>query len=208
LHADNPVTPVPRLVLASGSPRRRQLLANLGVRFEVIVPEVDEIPVPGEPPSAFVRRVAREKGESVVRQTGGAVLSADTVVAIDARILGKPDNMAAARAMLEALSGREHVVYTAVRLEVVPDAKTFESLDRTRVSFRKIDSDEITDCLGKEDVLDKAGAYAIQGYAGRWVSRIAGNYSNVVGLPLPVTFGLLCRAGLIREKAARKGRLS
>jgi septum formation protein len=140
--------------------------------------------------------MAREKGVRAAARAGNApVLSADTVVAIDGRILGKPADLPGARTMLEALSGREHSVFTGVVLRVSRD-EIFEEVDETRVWFDPLDDEALRVCLGQDGILDKAGAYAIQGAAGAFVPAIRGNYSNVVGLPLPVVFGLLGRAVL------------
>lgn len=190
-----------RIVLASASPRRRELLAVFGFDFEVLIPSVDETPFEGESPPDYALRTAEDKGRNVSSRVPTAiVLSADTVVSIDQRILGKPGRDAStARAMLRALSGRVHSVYTAVVvIDSLKDA-LFREVDETRVWFRDLDDSEIGDYIRTEDVTDKAGAYAIQGSAGGFIPRIQGNYSNVVGLPLPITYALLERAsGLIR----------
>jgi len=183
------------LILASGSPRRRQLMAALGVTFSVVVPEVREAPLDGETPVDFARRAAQEKGGDIARRASADfVLSADTVVSIDGKILGKPPDLATAADMLRSLSGRVHSVYTAVTV-IRRDGASFGEVDQTRVWFRELAEGEIDRYVRTEAVMDKAGAYAIQGSARRFVPRIAGNYTNVVGLPLPVVFDLLKRAG-------------
>jgi nucleoside triphosphate pyrophosphatase len=182
------------LILASQSPRRRELLAVLGFPFTVIPSSIDEVPSSGEGPETFVVRVAREKGMEVAsRVSHSVVLSADTVVTIDDEILGKPANEADAISMLRRLSGRDHLVLTAVTLVNQPKQQTLEGLERTRVWFTDLTDEEILDYVRRENVYDKAGAYAIQGYAGVYIPKIEGNYSNVMGLPLPLVHQLLCR---------------
>jgi septum formation protein len=180
------------LVLASQSPRRRELLALLGLPFRVQPAAVDETPHPGEAPDVYVARTAAEKARAV---SGPAVLAADTAVVLDGSILGKPVDRDDARSMLERLSGREHSVLTAVALRrgdaawavTVCTAVTFDRLDRTRIDAY----------LASDEPWDKAGAYGIQGLAGAFVRSLAGSYSNVVGLPLVETRELLLAAGLL-----------
>jgi septum formation protein len=172
------------------------LLGALGVSFRIVVPDIQEVAGPGERAAGFVLRMAREKGDDVAPRAAGApVLSADTVVELDGRILGKPSGFGEAREMLGALSGREHSVFTGVVLRI-PDRCSFEEVVETRVWFDELDEAGIGRCLEQEGVLDKAGAYAIQGVAGSFVPAIRGSYSNVVGLPLAVVFDMLDRAGL------------
>lgn len=180
------------LVLASQSPRRKELLEVLGIPFSVIVSTADETARPGELPEAYVVRVARAKGmEVAARVSDSVVLSADTVVTIDGEILGKPLDRDDATCMLEKLSGREHVVLTAVCVIDQSSGGMREGLDRTRVWFIPMTHAQILDYIDREDVLDKAGAYAIQGFASVYVSKIEGSYSNVMGLPLAVVWDLL-----------------
>jgi len=182
------------LVLASQSPRRKELLAVLGFPFKVIPAAIDEIPKAGEDPETFVVRVAREKGlEVAARVTQSVVLSADTVVTIDGDILGKPSDAADAARMLRQLSGRKHAVLTAICVIDQLKNRTLEGLDRTDVWFDELTDTQIHDYIQRENVMDKAGAYAIQGYAGVFIPKIEGNYFNVMGLPLPLTYQLLCR---------------
>ncbi|HLH31244.1 MAG TPA: nucleoside triphosphate pyrophosphatase [Terriglobia bacterium] len=182
------------LVLASQSPRRRELLAILGYEFSVAPSSIDEAPEPGETPETYVVRVARDKGMEVAsRVSDSVILSADTVVTIDGEILGKPADKDDAVRMLRKLSGREHSVYTAVTIINQRKRETLEDLERTRVWFKTLTDDEILDYIRREDVFDKAGAYAIQGYAGVYIPKIEGNYFNVMGLPLPLVHQLLCR---------------
>ncbi len=182
------------LVLASQSPRRRELLSILGLPFTVTPPSIDEAPFQGETPEAFVRRMAREKAAEVAsRVSQSVVLSADTVVAIGGEILGKPIDEHDAVRMLRKLSGRNHWVFTAVVVVNQLRKETHEGLDRTRVWFKSMSDEDIRDYLRRENVFDKAGAYAIQGYAGVYIPKIEGNYFNVMGLPLPLVHELLCR---------------
>ena len=182
------------LILASQSPRRKELLAILGYPFDVVPSAIDETPMAGEDPETFVVRVARDKGVEVAsRVTQSIVISADTVVTIDNEILGKPVDEDDAVRMLRRLSGREHSVLTAVTIVNQPKQETLSGLERTRVWFSPLSDEQIVDYVRRENVFDKAGAYAIQGYAGVYIPRIEGNYFNVVGLPLPLVHQLLCR---------------
>ena len=180
------------LILASQSPRRRELLRVLGLPFVVEVPQVDETPHAGEAPDVYAARVAREKGEAVAtRHPEARVLSADTVVVVEDEILGKPVNREDAIRMLSKLSGRPHEVYTAVCLVNKTRGPFQEGLDRTRVWFSPMSSEQIREYVEKEDVLDKAGAYAIQGFASVYIPKIEGSYSNVMGLPLALVWKFL-----------------
>ena len=182
------------LVLASQSPRRKELLAILGVPFSVMPSSIAEVPAAGETPEEFVVRVAREKGMEVAsRVSRSVILSADTVVTLDGEILGKPGSTQDAVRMLQKLSGRDHWVYTAVTMVNQPKKETLEGMERTRVWFNPLTDAQILDYIRRENVLDKAGAYAIQGYAGVYIPKIEGNYFNVMGLPLPLVQELLCR---------------
>jgi septum formation protein len=184
----------PSLVLASQSPRRRELLGILGIPFEVIPADIAEVPGSGESPEQFVVRAAREKGvEVAARVSNSVVLSADTVVTIDGLILGKPEDEAHAIRMLQQLSGRQHMVYTAVCVIDQIHGAMHEALEKTDVWFEGMTEAEIIDYVRREDVLDKAGAYAIQGFASVYISKIKGNYGNVMGLPLPVVHDFLSR---------------
>jgi len=180
------------LVLASQSPRRKELLEVLGRPFSIVVPGIDESPREGESPEDYVVRVAREKALDVAsRVKQSIVLSADTVVIIDGEILGKPRDRADAIRMLTKLSGRDHLVLTAVCvINQVKDGMR-EGLDKTEVSFKELTLSEIESYVGRENVMDKAGAYAIQGFASVFIPRISGSYSNVMGLPLALVYELL-----------------
>jgi len=166
----------------------------LGYPFTVIPSSIDEIPSPGEEPEIFAVRVAREKGMEVAsRVSQSVIISADTVVTIDSEILGKPTGEEDAVRMLRKLSGRDHWVLTAITLINQPKRETLEGLDRTRVWFSPLTDEQILDYIRRDNVYDKAGAYAIQGYAGVYIPRIEGNYFNVMGLPLPLVHQFLCR---------------
>jgi septum formation protein len=190
-----------RLVLASASPRRRELLAQLGVPFDVVVSDVPETPRPGECAEAFARRAARDKAAEVARcRPETLVLAADTVVVVDGVILGKPRDRADARRMLEALSGRSHEVLTAVAL-IGPGHDARDLVVRSTVEFRPLAAPEIERYLDSAEPYDKAGGYAIQGAAQRFVLSVCGSYTNVVGLPVDEVRELL-RRHLPARKAA------
>ncbi len=181
------------LILASASPRRRDLLAARGVRFEVVPSSVEETPRPGEPPEAFAQRIAREKACDVARhRPGTCVLAADTVVIAGASLFGKPADRDDARRMLRALSGRAHRVLTAVAF-VDADGHLAETAVESEVEFRRLTSGEIEAYLDSGEPFDKAGAYAIQGLAQEFVTRVRGSYSNVIGLPMDEVLELLRR---------------
>lgn len=186
----------PRLVLASASPRRRELLAGLGVGFEVYPVHADESPLPGEAPADLALRLARDKARAARRALGAGppVLAADTVVALDGQVFGKPADAAEAAAMLAALSGRAHRVYTAVSLAA--DGREDDAVSESLVRFRPLSAAEIEAYVATGEPMDKAGAYAVQGLGGIFVEHLEGSYSGVVGLPLFETAALLARAGL------------
>jgi septum formation protein len=175
-----------KLILASASPRRAEILRSAGMQFSVLSSAVDETPMPGEAPQELVRRVALAKGELVAARAIGpaVVIAADTIVALDGAILGKPRTSDDARQMLEKLSGRTHSVITGVALIRLPDVERREFVEATQVHFASISKDEIVKYLSSGEPFDKAGAYAIQGLGGRFIPRIDGCYFNVVGLPL------------------------
>ncbi len=185
-----------KLVLASQSPRRRELLALLGIPFEVVYSNVNESPRPGEAPADFVARTARDKGTAVAKRISDAViLSADTIVSLDGGIFGKPRDTDDAVRMLQLLSGRQHSVLTAVSVIDSSSGERSEDIAETKVWFRELDREIIDEYVKREDLLDKAGAYAIQGFASVFIPRIEGNYPNVMGLPLPLTYDLLTHHG-------------
>ncbi len=191
------------LVLGSASPRRAELLRRLGVEFSVQASDIPEVPAAGESAADFARRAAREKALAVARATANTwVLAADTVVVVDGEIMGKPADAADARRMLSRLSGRVHHVVTGIAL-VGPDGLLREELAvDSAVQFRLLAGDEIDAYVASGDPLDKAGAYAIQGGASRFVHRVTGSYTNVVGLPLDEVRDLLQRHGLLRPTPA------
>jgi septum formation protein len=190
-----------RVVLASQSPRRRELLASVGVSVEVRPSATDESVLPGESPDAYVRRLAREKAEAVPAEAGELVLAADTAVVLGREILGKPRDDADAHRMLRALSGSTHVVLTGVHARVHPASGAGSRSETIAVSsavrFISLSEERIAWYVATGEPLDKAGAYAVQGAGGSLVRGIAGSVSNVVGLPLAETLALLGRLGLV-----------
>jgi septum formation protein len=192
------------LILASASPRRRELLAQAGLDFVVHPADIDETPLPGEPAAAYVQRLAIEKAQAVCAHRAAAhpdtpftVLAADTAVVLPdtGAILGKPISPADAARMLALLSGRTHAVMTGVAaVHSARPARTVSDVEITHVTFNLITPDEIDDYVATSEPLDKAGAYAIQGYAARWIPRIEGDYSNVVGLPIARAVALIAEA--------------
>ena len=186
------------IYLASGSPRRRELLRQIGVSFQVFGADLDETALQGESPLAYVSRLAEAKasmGWERSRDSGGApVLAADTAVVLDGRILGKPANMNDAIAMLLGLSGRTHEVLTAVALRTTAGSQA--KVSRSTVTFRSIDPSEACAYWETGEPSDKAGAYAIQGYAAVFIMDLKGSYSGVMGLPLFETAALLKAAGV------------
>ncbi len=190
--ATPPDAPGP-LILASASPRRRELLASLDLDFTVRPASVDETPNPGERPRDLVRRLAREKAEAGARN-GEWVLAADTIVVTEGEVLGKPADRTEARAMLKRLQGRWHLVLTGVALRP-PNGDTLHAVESTRVLFAELTPEQIDWYAETGEPDDKAGAYAVQGLGALFVSEIDGNYSNVVGLPLPTVRQLFEGAG-------------
>jgi septum formation protein len=221
-----------RLILASASPRRADLLRSAGIDFDVIHADVDESVLPGETPEQHVRRLADAKARAVLARVGARpVLGADTVVVVDGQILGKPRDDGDARRMLRLLSGRQHVVMTGVCLlsrdgpgpaeagydgrsqgpadhlrqgyggPPTPSAKAeaghYVHMTVTMVEFAALTDAEIDGYVASGEPADKAGAYAVQGLASRFVTRIDGSYSNVVGLPVDVVYRLCKLAGLL-----------
>jgi len=175
-----------RLILASASARRAEILRDAGYHFTVLSSAVDETPFSGEAPNDLVLRLAEAKAElAAARAVGPAILiAADTEVVLDGHIFGKPRSSDDARRMLEKLSGRTHAVLTGVCLIRLPDAERISFIETTLVTFASLSDEEITRYLATGEPHDKAGAYAIQGYAARYIPRIEGCYFNVVGLPL------------------------
>lgn len=181
-----------RLVLASSSPRRRELLTSAGFEFDVVAADIDERVRPGEPADRYVRRMAIEKADVIrARSELRPVVAADTIVVVDGDVLGKPENDADAVRMLSRLSGREHEVLTAVALWWPGAPEPDVTVERTRVWMRVIPPEEIAAAVASGEPRDRAGAYAIQGLASRWVTRIDGSYGTVVGLPVEAVDRLL-----------------
>lgn len=193
-----PVTAAAPLILASASPRRRELLGVIGIPYRVVPSRIEEVPRPGEPPRTFARRAAREKGDEVASRHGDAyVLSADTIVVAGGGILGKPADRDEAMRMLSLLQGRWHVVHTAVCLLRKRTAYVDGLCETTRVRFRPLTKEEISAYLRTGESEDKAGAYAAQGAGNLLIDRISGSFTNVVGLPMTQTLSMLQRAGLL-----------
>ena len=188
------------LVLASASPRRRELLTQAGFAFEVRPANIAEDLLAGEDPVSYVTRLAREKAEHIYRQlaphsgAGLVVLGADTTVTLDEHILGKPEDAADARRMLQLLAGRDHQVATGIA--VVSAAGRQATAEVTRVWFDPLTEQDMVSYIASGEPMDKAGAYAIQGRAACWIPRIAGCYFNVVGLPIARASALLREAGV------------
>jgi septum formation protein len=193
------------LILASASPRRRELLAQAGLDFVVEPAEIDETPLPGEGAAAYVQRLAIEKAQAVCARHAAeaetfTVLGADTAVVLtdppdSGTILGKPVSPDDAVRMLTLLSGRTHAVMTGVAaVHSARPARTVADVEITQVTFNLLTPQEIDDYVATGEPLDKAGAYAIQGYAARWIPRIEGDYGNVVGLPIARVIALLAEA--------------
>jgi septum formation protein len=188
------------LILASASPRRRELLAQAGLNFTAEAAELNEDRLPDEAAASYVQRLAVEKAQAIWARRRELdtpddpliVLGADTVVVSEGNVLGKPSNTADARRMLHLLSGRTHAVLTG--LAAVSRKGTISDVEITQVTFNVLNEREIADYIATGDPLDKAGAYAIQGYAARWIPRIEGCYFNVVGLPIARTIALLAEA--------------
>lgn len=182
-----------RLILASASPRRRELLRAAGFTFRARASPAEPLPRPEEQPAAFARRAARSKALSVARTSprGALVLAADTVVVAGGEILGKPIGHEDAARMLRKISGATHRVVTAVCLVQAPGRIRALRHETTFVRFRKLDASEIRDYLRSGEPFGKAGAYAIQGLASKFVTRIEGCYFNVVGLPVPLVYEML-----------------
>ena len=181
-----------RLVLASSSPRRRELLTSAGFAFDVVSADIDETVRPGETAETYVRRMAIEKAGAVrARSEGRPILAADTIVVVDGDVLGKPADDESATRMLARLSGREHQVLTSVAVWWPDAAEPDVTVEETRVWMRVIPQEEIAAVVASGEPRDRAGAYAIQGLASRWVTRIDGSYGTVVGLPVEAVDRLL-----------------
>ena len=185
----------PRVILASASPRRRDLLSLIGIVHEVQPADIDESFLAGETPAGYAERLARGKAHAVAgREPGAVVIGADTIVVLDDDILGKPRDGAEAAAMLRRLSGRSHTVITAVA--VARDARTESAVESVEVAFRVLTSADIVAYVATREPLDKAGAYGIQGYGATIVERVNGDYFSVMGLGLRRLVDLLARLGV------------
>jgi septum formation protein len=192
-----------KLILASASPRRAEILRNAGFEFDVRPADVDETLLPGESAEAYVQRVAASKArvaaKSLDANSGRAVvIGADTVVVADGRILGKPTDTDDARRMLRLLSGRQHDVLTGLSLFTVPKGVETVHVESTRVSFLPLSDEDIEDYLLTGEPFDKAGAYGIQRFGGRFISRVEGCYFNVMGLPISQVSAIISK--MQREK--------
>ena len=189
-----------KLILASSSPRRAEILRNAGIEFEVRPADVEEFSVPNESPEEMVVRLAQAKAGLVAREFGGGrdaviVLGADTAVVLDHKIFGKPGDAASARSMLEALSGRTHRVLTGISLLSIPNAAMRAAFESTEVTLAPLTHEEMEDYIRSGEPFDKAGGYAIQGRAGCYITRVEGCFFNVVGLPLARLYALLRSLG-------------
>ncbi len=193
-----------QVILGSGSPRRQQLLANLGIRLTIITPDIDETPLPHEPAEAYVERLARAKAQAAAQlhdpdgsgqggneseSTPYLVIAADTIVALDGDLLGKPADDAEATTMLTQLSGRTHHVHTGVA--VLAAGTVTSSVTTTEVQMVDLSTKDIAWYVATGEPADKAGAYGIQDQGGRFITQVKGNYQNVVGLPLTALDQLL-----------------
>jgi septum formation protein len=192
--------PESSLILASGSPRRRDLLSRLSVSFATVPAEIAETVRPGEPPREFAERLAREKAEAVVAQLGRTprrvVLGSDTIVVIGAEVLGKPRDPEHALALLRKLTGRTHLVITGIAVVESDSGRTRSRVVESRVTLRKAGEEELRDYVATGESLDKAGAYALQGEGRRFVASVEGSETNVIGLPLEETQAMLQDAGV------------
>ena len=191
-----------KLILASASERRAQILHGAGLSFSVVSSAIDETPYPGETPQQLVQRLANAKAELVAARAVGPsiIIAADTVVVLDGQILGKPRSTDDARRMLQLFSGRTHSVLTGVSLVRLPEIERRQFVETTLVHFAPLSRDEISRYLATEESFDKAGAYAIQGRAGRYIPRVEGCYFNIVGLPLSRTLAALQELGWTEEE--------
>jgi septum formation protein len=187
------------LILASGSPRRRELLARAGIHFEIQPADIPEVERPGEAPVAFAQRLAHAKATAIAKRIGAhpprLVLGADTIVVVDGDILGKPRDEEHAMEHLERLTGRCHSVVTAVALLASDTLHAREIAVESRVEMRGVPRDELAAYVATGESFDKAGGYAVQGGARSFVTKIVGSESNVIGLPIEETLDLLAEAG-------------
>jgi septum formation protein len=192
--------PASSLVLASGSPRRRELLSRLKVPFATVPAEIEETARPGEPPRELAERLAREKAESVAAQLGRTprrvVLGSDTIVVLGEEVLGKPRDPEHALALLRKLSSCTHLVLTGIAVVESDTGRARSRVVESRVTLRRADERELRDYVATGEPLDKAGAYALQGRGRRFVTDVEGSETNVIGLPLEETLAMLRDAGV------------
>lgn len=202
LPAEIPPQPDPMLILASGSPRRRALLAMAGFDFDVRIPAVDEAPLPAEAPDAMVMRLAVAKAGAVADTSPpeACILAADTTVVLDGEALGKPASEEEAAAMLLRLADRSHVVITAYALRPPWEPEPLSGTVTSHVTMRPITAGDAAAYAAGGEPLDKAGAYALQGEGGRFVAEVTGSRSNVIGLPIETIVPLLWRYGLASRR--------
>ncbi|WP_319381761.1 Maf family protein [Thiomicrorhabdus sp.] len=189
-----------KLYLASSSPRRQELLQQMGLSFQLVKAPVEEVALPGESPFSYVRRIAIEKAFDGFNKVEGKdcwVIGGDTAVVLNDKVLGKPRHAAEAIAMLQRLSANTHTVLSAV--SVVHDGEVFSAVNETRVEFAEIPEAEIKEIVASGEPMDKAGAYAIQGQAAKWIRCIDGSYSAVMGLPIYELNQLLRQANFYQE---------
>lgn len=173
------------IILASASPRRKEILENASVKFEVMASSIEELTLDGESPCQMVMRLACEKGMDIAsRQKNDLIISADTIVVIDNTVLGKPENEIEARKMITSLSGRTHQVITGISLINLDNNKKIIDYVISNVKFKNLSEEDINDYIRTKESLDKAGAYGIQGYGALLVDEIQGDYFNIVGLPI------------------------
>ncbi|MGB8957302.1 MAG: Maf family protein [Tumebacillaceae bacterium] len=189
-----------RLVLASGSPRRKELLALLGLSFDILVSDADETILPGTNPQQAVQELAYRKASAVANtldgsEPGRVVLGADTIVVVDGEILGKPADRDDAARMLRLLSGRAHAVYTGIALVETGGGRVVRDVRGTEVVMKELRDEQIQAYISTGEPMDKAGAYAIQGKAVQFITEIHGDYTNVVGLPVSMTADRLAEFG-------------
>jgi septum formation protein len=193
-----------KIILASSSPRRAEILRNAGIAFEIRATQIDETALPDEPARAMVARLAEAKARAAAQLDAGMreciIVGADTTVELEGEILGKPRDSADARAMLAKLSGRTHHVLTGIFVLRLPDNAARAAVENSAVTFAPLDEKEVNAYAATGEPIGKAGAYAIQGLAGRHISRIEGCYFNVVGLPLARLYVLLRELGWREEK--------
>jgi len=194
-----------KLILASTSPRRAELLRDAGIAFEVCAPQIDEAQRPNETAEKMVARLAEAKARAAAESAGeknpAIIIGADTAVELDGELFGKPRDAADAREMLSYLSGRTHSVVTGIYVLRLPDGASRSAVETTAVTFARLDRKEIDAYVTSGEPFDKAGGYAIQGRAGRYIPRIEGCYFNVVGLPLARLYALLGELGWRDETA-------